>query len=132
MKRTGRLAFVPPRFGDDVIGGAEAVMREAALGLAGRGWDVDILTTCARDHFTWANEYEPGVARHEDVTVHRFPTVLDTPRAERAGIGQTIHAGTPVDLNLQQRWMNDDLRVPALYHHLLENLPPPTSKRPGW
>ena len=121
MNRSGRLAFVPPRFGDDVIGGAEAVIREAALGLAGRGWDVDVLTTCARDHFTWANEYEPGVARHEDLTVHRFPTVLDTARAERAGIGQSIHAGTPVDLYLQQRWMNDDLRVPQLYHHLLDH-----------
>ncbi len=61
MDRTGRLAFVPPRFGAEVIGGAEAVVREMATGLAARGWDVEVLTTCARDHFTWANEYDGGV-----------------------------------------------------------------------
>ena len=71
MSSRGRLGFVPPRFGDDVIGGAEAVLRETAEGLAERGWDVDILTTCARDHFTWANEYPAGV--EEDGKLRRAP-----------------------------------------------------------
>ena len=49
-------------------------MREAAHGLARRGWDVEMLTTCARDHYTWQNEYEPGTTTHDDgVVVHRFP-----------------------------------------------------------
>ena len=55
-----RIAFVPPRYGDDVVGGSEAVMREAAHGLAGRGWEVEVLTTCVRNHYTWANEYPAG------------------------------------------------------------------------
>lgn len=121
MDRSGCLAFVPPRFGETVIGGAEAVVREAASGLADRGWEVEVLTTCARDHFTWANEYEPGVSRADGLTVRRFPTVVDTARAERAGIGQAILAGNRIDLYHQQRWMNDDLRVPELYHHLLDH-----------
>jgi hypothetical protein len=41
----GRLAFVPPRYGTEIVGGSEAVMREAAHGLARRGWDVEVLTT---------------------------------------------------------------------------------------
>ena len=40
-----RLAFVPPRFGSEIVGGSEAVTREAAQGLAARGWQVDVLTT---------------------------------------------------------------------------------------
>ena len=56
-----RLAFVPPRYGPDVVGGAELVLRQIASGLADRGWTVDVLTTCARDHYTWANEYPAGV-----------------------------------------------------------------------
>ena len=56
-----RLAFVPPRYGPDVVGGAEPVLRQIADGLADRGWTVDVLTTCARDHYTWANEYPAGV-----------------------------------------------------------------------
>lgn len=116
-----RLGFVPPRFGDEVIGGAEAVVKEAAFGLADRGWDVEVLTTCARDHFTWANEYPPGESRAGKVVVRRFPTVLDTPRAERGLYEQAIHAGSPLTLHDQQRWMNDDLRVPELFHFLLDH-----------
>jgi glycosyltransferase involved in cell wall biosynthesis len=115
----GRLAFVPPRFGDDVTGGAEAALRESAEGLAARGWDVDILTTCAKDHFSWANEYPEGESQVGPLRVVRFPTVLDTPRAERAALHAAILRGEPVPLELQERWMNDDLRVPALWHHLL-------------
>ena len=115
----GRLAFVPPRFGDDVTGGAEAALREAAEGLAARGWDVDVLTTCARDHFTWANEYPAGEEQVGKLRVIRFPTVLDTPRVERATLHAAILRGEPVPVELQERWMNDDLRVPSLWHHLL-------------
>ncbi|HZI37358.1 MAG TPA: glycosyl transferase family 1, partial [Acidimicrobiia bacterium] len=71
----GRIAFVPPRYGDDVVGGAETVLRQAAERLAGRGWEIDILTTCARDHYTWANAYPAGSERHGDLTVFRFPVV---------------------------------------------------------
>lgn len=117
--RSGRLAIVPPRFGDEVIGGAEVALREAAEGLAERGWEVDVLTTCARDHFTWANEYPKGEEQVGKLRVVRFPTVLDTPRAERAWIHAAILRGEPIPVGLQERWMNDDLRVPSLWHHLL-------------
>ena len=121
MLRSGRLGFVPPRYGDEVIGGAEAVMGELAHGLAARGWDVEILTTCARDHFTWANTYPEGVTTDGALTVRRFPTEITTPRAERAALHAAILRGDPVDLDAQQRWMNDDLRVSGLYHHLLDH-----------
>ena len=117
----GRLGFVPPRYGAEVIGGAEAVLREAAHGFAARGWEVEVLTTCARDHFSWANEYPAGVEMDGAVTVRRFPTVISTPRRERALFEQAIHSGTPLSIAEQQRWMNDDLRVPELYHHLLDH-----------
>ena len=71
----GRIAFVPPRYGDDVVGGAETVLRQAAERLAVRGWEVEILTTCARDHYTWANAYPPGTSRDGDLTIRRFPVV---------------------------------------------------------
>lgn len=121
MSRTGRIVFVPPRYGDDFVGGAEAVMRELAQGLAGRGHDVEVLTTCARDHFTWANELPEGVSTDGDVIVRRFPAEITTARAERAALGAAIQRGDPVDLNLQQRWMNDDLRCSRLFHHVLDH-----------
>jgi glycosyltransferase involved in cell wall biosynthesis len=121
IERAGRLGLVPPRYGSEVIGGAEAVVREMAAGLAARGWDVEVITTCARDHFTWANEYAAGVERDGDVTVRRFPTVISTARAERARFEAAILAGARLTLKDQSRWMNDDVRVPELYHYLLDH-----------
>jgi glycosyltransferase involved in cell wall biosynthesis len=121
MERKGRLGFVPARYGDAVVGGAESVLREMAHGLARRGWEVEILTTCARDHFTWANEFPPGTTEVDDgVTLRRFPTVISTARAERAALNAAIVAGSPLRMAEQERWMNDDLRLPELYHYLLD------------
>ena len=36
------------------------------------GWRSEIATTCATNHFTWANELTPGTSEEDGVTVHRF------------------------------------------------------------
>ncbi len=115
-----RLALVPPRYGPDVIGGAELVLREVAHGLAARGWDVEILTTCARDHFTWANHYPAGRSEDGGVVVRRFPVVNDTSGADRALVPQLLARGEQPTLAQQEAWMNDGLRVPELFHALLD------------
>ena len=120
QRRGGTIAFVPSRYGKDVVGGAETVFRELAHGLSGRGWDVEVLTTCARDHFGWANEYEPGTEVDGAVTVRRFPAVVSTPRRDRAVLGQAIDAGRILSIADQERWMNDDMRVPELFHWVLD------------
>ena len=114
-----RLAFVAPRYGVDVVGGSEAVMREAAHGLAARGWSVDVLTTCARDHYTWHNEYPPGAMPVDGVLLHRFP--VDHGRADRehGRLTVRIQDGERVPVHEQLRWLDGLFRVPALFHHLV-------------
>ncbi|MCU1354227.1 MAG: glycosyltransferase family 1 protein [Acidimicrobiales bacterium] len=115
-----RIAFVPPRYGTDVVGGAEASLREVAHGFADRGWDVDVLTTQARDHFTWANELPAGPVADGKLTVTRFPVVNDTPGQDRALVEQLLADGDVPTIDEQERWINDGLRSPALFHHLLD------------
>jgi glycosyltransferase involved in cell wall biosynthesis len=115
-----RLALVPPRYGPDVIGGAELVLREVAHGMAERGWAVDVLTTCARDHYTWANHYPAGATVDGTVTVHRFPVVHDTSGKARAAVAQRLALGEEPTLREQEAWINDGLRVPELFHALLD------------
>jgi glycosyltransferase involved in cell wall biosynthesis len=68
-----RLGFVVPRYGPDVLGGAETAARLLAQRLAGRaGWSVDVFTTCARDAATWEDVYPPGREVVQGVAVHRF------------------------------------------------------------
>ncbi|MGH2718996.1 MAG: glycosyltransferase family 4 protein [Actinomycetota bacterium] len=116
----GPIAFIPPRFGDEVVGGSEAVMREAAEGLAARGWEVEVLTTCARDHFTWKNVYPAGTSRMAGLTLRRFPAV--PPAVEqRDALGRRILLGLPLSYDDQCRWINATLRVPALFRFLAEH-----------
>jgi glycosyltransferase involved in cell wall biosynthesis len=115
-----RVAVTPARFAPDLVGGAEIVLGRIGHGLAERGWEVEVLTTCARDHFTWKNEYPAGVSEEQGMVVRRFPTVVDTPGIERAEVEQAILAGSPTTLGQQQRWINDGMRVPELFHHLLD------------
>ena len=69
------LAYVTPRYGAQVIGGAELGVRMFAERLVARfGWQVDVLTTRALDLRTWANELPGGSQMEDGVCVHRFAT----------------------------------------------------------
>lgn len=117
----GRLAFVTPRYGEGVVGGSESVLREAAQGLVERGWEVEILTTCAVDHHTWANAHEPGTFVEEGVRVRRFLTVHDGDKTMRDTIERRIQMGLPVTADEQRVWLNGTFRVPDLFHHLVRH-----------
>ncbi len=115
-----RLAFVPPRFGPGVLGGSEAVMGEAALGLAGRGHEVELLTTCALDHFTWANALPAGESMEKGAVVRRFPTVRHPSRAALAA-QLSIQAGQIPDLDHQVSWLGFQFTVPGLFEHIVRH-----------
>lgn len=116
------VALVPPRYGDGVIGGAEAVLSDLAHGLRARGLDVEILTTCARDHFTWANEFPEGVTTTPDgIVVRRFPTETDGDQRVRDRLGHRILAGDRLSIQDQQLWINSSLRCSGLWHHVFDH-----------
>lgn len=119
-----RIAFVTPRFGRDVLGGAETVARAAAEGFAGRGYDVEVLTTCARDHYTWENVYPPGEERVGSLMVRRFRTERSPHAAIRDVIERRLQVGDQIALDEEVTWLNGLFLVPGLHHHLLVNASP--------
>ena len=68
-----RVAYVVPRYGLEVLGGAEYGARMLAERLVSQlGYQVEVITTCALDAGTWRDEYPPGTVDINGVTVHRF------------------------------------------------------------
>jgi glycosyltransferase involved in cell wall biosynthesis len=67
-----KLAVVVQRYGAEINGGAELHARYIAERLA-RHHDVEVLTTCARDYVTWANEVPAGREVVNGIPVRRFP-----------------------------------------------------------
>jgi glycosyltransferase involved in cell wall biosynthesis len=66
-----RFAFITTRYGADINSGVEHACRLIAEHVC-EHHDVDVLTTCARDHRTWKNEYSEGSDRVRGVLVRRF------------------------------------------------------------
>jgi len=67
-----RLAFVVQRYGLEIRGGAELHCRLVAE-LLSRHHDVEVVTTCAKDYLSWANEYPRGIDSVNGIPVWRFP-----------------------------------------------------------
>ena len=78
-----------------------------------------MVTTCVRDHYTWANEYPAGEFEVDGVTVRRFPAVRSPRLTVWARLDQRMRLGLGLTLDEQFDWLNGHVRVPALFHHLL-------------
>ena len=51
--------------------------------------------------------------------MRRFEAVKSTSGRERDEIGMRMFGGEQIPLAEQERWLNDDVRIPGLYQHLL-------------
>lgn len=92
-----KICFVLQRYGEDIVGGSEAYCRQIAERLADH-YEVEVLTSKAREYTTWANSYEADVETINGVVVRRFPTLTErciTPdiHAHAFGAASTVEDG---------------------------------------
>lgn len=121
MKATERksYAFVSPRFGANIGGGAETLVRELAKRLALRGDRVEVLSTCAKDNRTWENHFPAGLTNEEGVMVRRF---LVNPRNLESWLPKqiSISQGLWLDLDNQLDWMAESVNSDDLYQFIAD------------
>ena len=112
-----KVAVVVQRYGAEINGGAELHARYVAEHLA-RHVEVEVLTTCARDYISWANEYPPGTSREGTVHVHRFPVSRTRSPQEFGAWSKRVFDATH-SLNDELAWLEaEGPTSPALVRHL--------------
>ena len=110
-----RLAFVSPRYGEGVLGGAEALVREYAERMAAAGHAVEVLTTGVVDHHSWTDELPLGESRVGGVTVHRYPVTRPRDHALAARQQPVLDAGLGLGESGERAWVeNTGLSEPLL------------------
>jgi len=111
--RQGGIAFIVPRYGPQVVGGAETLCRLLAENLTVHGTTIDVLTTCAIDHFTWHNELPAGESVEGGIRVRRFPVGSRDPEAWAARHA-AIDLGYDLPYGDQVEWMADSVWSPGI------------------
>ena len=116
------VAAILPRYGSNLGGGAEALVRELLIALVKSNIieRAEVWTTCATDHRTWDNALPEGLTVEDGITVIRFPVDerdLDTfIHAELA-----MAAGRPLTIDEQLDWLGAGVNSRSLYSHIKSN-----------
>ena len=115
-----KLALTIPRYDPESAGGAEVLAKALVEHLAAAGHEIEVLTTCARSHETWANELEPGPCTVGGITVRRFAVNGGRDLEALAELHDRIHAFEELSFDEEKRWMSNGVSSEALYGHLHE------------
>jgi len=116
-----KVAFVLPRYGASLGGGAETLCRDLMLRAKERGLfsELEVWTTCAVDHRTWDNELPSGKTQEDGISVSRFPVdsrdvsvFLEKELAIQDG--RILAAPELLD------WMANSVNSKELYSHIAE------------
>src|SRR5262245_6544066 len=114
-----KIACVVHRYGTDFAGGSEAHCRHIAERLAAHH-DVTVLTTCAKDHITWRNEYPAGETRVESVRVRRFPVARQRSLNRFKDASDLAFSGTASEAEQIEWFRENGPDVPELLAFLRE------------
>lgn len=112
-----RLAFITPRYGGDITGGAEHGCRLLAEHLA-RRHSVEVLTTTALDATSWRSELSEGADRVRGVLVRRFATGAPRDAAALTRLAHRLQSG-PRTRSDELAWLSQvGPSSPGLLEHL--------------
>lgn len=101
-----RIALVNQRYGLEVNGGSEYYTRLIAERLI-EYFDLEVLTTRAIDHVTWANHYPEGPQIVGGIPVRRFSVKKPRNFSVFGPLNQVVLASPNKSEQLQERWLDE-------------------------
>ncbi|HEV3281657.1 MAG TPA: glycosyltransferase family 4 protein [Acidimicrobiales bacterium] len=108
-----KVAFVVPRYGPTVVGGAETAARLLAEHLVSQmRWEVEVLTSCAEDFVTWEDVFEAGEEAINGVAVTRFASSTGRDPSFHPFSASLLAEPSRVSMADAERWV--DLQGPVL------------------
>ena len=115
-----KIAFVVQRYGLEINGGAEVHCRWIAEHMS-KYWEVEVLTTQARDYITWRNHYPRLEENLNGVSVRRFPVAK--PRdPEKFGNLQNQILDNEHTYEDELKWLQEEgPYAPSLIQYIQEN-----------
>lgn len=117
-----KIAAVIPRFGAEIGGGAETLMRELLISLKknNSSLEIDVLTTCSKDHRTWDNFYPEGELIEDGINVKRF-LVSQRNINKFISAEQKLAQGFILSFDEQIEWLENSVNSKSLYDFLIKN-----------
>lgn len=115
-----KIACVVHRYGVDFAGGSEAHCRHVAERLAAHH-DVTVLTTCAKNHITWRNEYPAGEIEINSVAVRRFPVVRQRSLNRFKDVSDIAFSGTASEAEQVEWFRENGPDAPELVSYLRDH-----------
>ena len=113
-----RVALCVPRYGAGIVGGAETLARLMAQNLVAHGTHLEVLTTCAVDHFTWTDAHPEGATVEDGVTVRRFAVSRDRDADRFWQCHGGIATDAPMSYADELEWMANSVWSPGLQNAL--------------
>lgn len=122
MSKANRLAFITPRFSRGAtVGGAETLIKNLALKAAESGREVTLLTTCATDHVSWANEHPAERIEFEGIHVEFFPVNTNRNLRLFRRLDQAIGKRRTLSRDEEMLWLRHSVNSDALCEHIRAN-----------
>lgn len=112
-----RIAFVLSRFGREILGGAESLARSLAVEAVGRGWQVEVWTTCATDYASWSNDLPDGRSMVDGVPVLRFAVDPWDPTKQQL-LNRELLQRVMLPVSQQYEWLESGPQSRSLYEHV--------------
>jgi glycosyltransferase involved in cell wall biosynthesis len=99
-----RIALVVQRFGEEINGGSELYARQIA-GKLSELYNVEVLTTCAADYYTWENRYPEGIQQVNGLRVRRFKVDRKRDKAQFDKLSARVYNSKTSSIKDQMEWM---------------------------
>jgi glycosyltransferase involved in cell wall biosynthesis len=112
-----KIRAIIPRYGAEIGGGAETLMRSLMIDLHSRGEEIEIWTTTARDHRTWENYYPEGVTVEDGFKVRRF-SVRSRNLDRFIELEIKLSSLGKLSLDEQLDWQANGVNSDSLYEHI--------------